>query len=159
MLLTYLGDSAPVKMFDRHSTLAMTQIINYRADVDGKFLLLLGIAAKVRNQSCHLFQMCLITYTLSEGIVSSPNLKKLPDYCHKGLLNCTYLSNKLLLKDNRVVGAMQLYSTERKVSQPIEGHAACFTQFKMESNPAPSNLFCFSLRTPTGGKVRCYKMV
>ena len=30
---------------------------------------------------------------------------------------------------NRVVGAMQLYSVERKVSQPIEGHAAAFMQF------------------------------
>uniref|UniRef100_A0A914RX54 Uncharacterized protein n=1 Tax=Parascaris equorum TaxID=6256 RepID=A0A914RX54_PAREQ len=49
--------------------------------------------------------------------------------------------------DNRVVGAMQLYSTERKVSQPIEGHAACFVSFKAEGNPHPSNLFCFSVRT------------
>lgn len=48
---------------------------------------------------------------------------------------------------------MQLYSTERKVSQPIEGHAACFTQFKIEGNATPSNLFCFSLRTPVSGKV------
>ncbi|KAI1721373.1 hypothetical protein Ddc_07825 [Ditylenchus destructor] len=95
------GDSAPAKIFDRHSTLANTQIINYRADADGKFLLLLGIAAK----------------------------------------------------ESRVVGAMQLYSTERKVSQPIEGHAACFTQFKLEGNPHLSNLFCFSLRSPTGGKL------
>lgn len=52
---------------------------------------------------------------------------------------------------------MQLYSTERKVSQPIEGHAACFTQFKMEGNASPSNLFCFSLRTPTSGKVNLLK--
>ena len=29
---------------------------------------------------------------------------------------------------------MQLYSVERKVSQPIEGHAAAFIQFKMEGN-------------------------
>ena len=35
-------------------------------------------------------------------------------------------------QDNRVAGRMQLYSQERKVSQPIEGHAACFTQFKMD---------------------------
>lgn len=48
---------------------------------------------------------------------------------------------------------MQLYSTERKVSQPIEGHAACFVPFKMEGNPNPSNLFCFSVRTTQGGKV------
>lgn len=48
---------------------------------------------------------------------------------------------------------MQLYSTERKVSQPIEGHAAAFTTFKMEGNPEPSTLFCFAARTAQGGKV------
>uniref|UniRef100_A0A914HD52 Clathrin heavy chain n=1 Tax=Globodera rostochiensis TaxID=31243 RepID=A0A914HD52_GLORO len=95
------GESAPVKMFERHSTLANVQIINYRSDHEGKFLLLLGIAAK----------------------------------------------------ESRVVGSMQLYSTERKVSQPIEGHAACFTQFKLEANAHPSNLFCFSLRNQSGGKL------
>ncbi|VDN52328.1 unnamed protein product [Dracunculus medinensis] len=95
------GDSIPVKTFERHATLNGFQIINYRADFDCKWLLLIGIAAR----------------------------------------------------DNRVVGAMQLYSTERKVSQPIEGHAACFVPFKMEGNPNPSNLFCFSVRTTQGGKL------
>ncbi|XP_054155436.1 clathrin heavy chain 1-like isoform X1 [Oppia nitens] len=56
-------------------------------------------------------------------------------------------------QQNRVVGAMQLYSVERKVSQPIEGHAAAFTQFKCEGNPEPSNLFCFAARTQAGGKL------
>ncbi|VDK49477.1 unnamed protein product [Anisakis simplex] len=98
------GDSAPTKMFERHSTLSGFQVINYRADAECKWLVLIGIAAK----------------------------------------------------DNRVVGAMQLYSTERKVSQPIEGHAACFVCFKAEGNPHPSNLFCFSLHivelgTPVSG--------
>ncbi|CAB4062744.1 CLTC [Lepeophtheirus salmonis] len=46
---------------------------------------------------------------------------------------------------NRVVGNMQLYSEERKVSQPIEGHAASFIQFRMEGNPADSTLFCFAV--------------
>lgn len=73
------GDAAPVKMFDRHQSLAGTQIINYRADAENKWLVLIGISAK----------------------------------------------------DSRVVGSMQLYSTERKVSQPIEGHAACFVRFKV----------------------------
>lgn len=48
---------------------------------------------------------------------------------------------------------MQLYSTERKVSQPIEGHAAAFTQFKLEGNSEKSTLFCFAARTATGGKL------
>lgn len=95
------GDSPPQKVFDRHSTLAGSQIINYRTDAEAKWLLLIGIAAR----------------------------------------------------DSRVVGSMQLYSLDRKVSQPIEGHAAAFLPFKVEGNPQPSNLFCFSVRTPAGGKL------
>lgn len=41
------GDSAPVKVFDRHQSLAGSQIINYRADAELKWLVLIGIAAKV----------------------------------------------------------------------------------------------------------------
>ena len=49
---------------------------------------------------------------------------------------------------------MQLYSVERKVSQPIEGHAAAFAEFKMPGNAEPSTLFCFAVRGAQGGKVR-----
>lgn len=59
-----------------------------------------------------------------------------------------------VLQQNRVVGAMQLYSVERKVSQPIEGHAAAFGEFKVEGNAKPSTLFCFAVRSQAGGKVR-----
>lgn len=57
------------------------------------------------------------------------------------------------LQQNRVVGAMQLYSVDRKVSQPIEGHAAAFGEFKMEGNANASTLFCFAVRSQAGGKV------
>ncbi|GAB6030090.1 hypothetical protein CHUAL_005769 [Chamberlinius hualienensis] len=56
-------------------------------------------------------------------------------------------------QQNRVIGAMQLYSVERKVSQPIEGHAAAFATFKMEGNPETSTLFSFAVRTAQGGKL------
>nr|CAG4651561.1 EOG090X0064 [Triops cancriformis] len=95
------GDSLPLKMFDRHASLAGCQIINYRTDARQQWLLLIGISAQA----------------------------------------------------NRVVGAMQLYSVERKVSQPIEGHAAAFAQFKAEGNPEPSTLFCFAVRGTAGGKL------
>ncbi|KAG6449732.1 hypothetical protein O3G_MSEX006213 [Manduca sexta] len=95
------GDSTPVKMFDRHSSLADCQIINYRTDPKQQWLLLVGISAQ----------------------------------------------------QNRVVGAMQLYSVERKCSQPIEGHAASFATFKAEGNAEPSTLFCFAVRTTQGGKL------
>ncbi|KAH9402831.1 hypothetical protein TYRP_015590 [Tyrophagus putrescentiae] len=95
------GDSTPTKIFERHANLNGCQIINYRADHQLKWLVLIGIAAQ----------------------------------------------------SNRVTGAMQLYSVDRKVSQPIEGHAASFALFKMEGNPEPSNLFSFAVRSPTGGKL------
>ena len=74
-------------------------------------------------------------------------------------------------QNNRVVGAMQLFSVERNVSQPIEGHAAAFSQFKvivdqimsshsyklmsyqMEGNGQESTLFCFAVRGAAGGKL------
>ncbi|XP_060079736.1 clathrin heavy chain 1-like isoform X2 [Ylistrum balloti] len=56
-------------------------------------------------------------------------------------------------QQNRVVGAMQLYSVERKVSQPIEGHAAAFATFKLEGNANPSTLFMFAVRGAQGGKL------
>jgi clathrin heavy chain len=95
------GDSTPAKIFDRHSSLAGCQIINYRTDKNNTWLLLIGISAQ----------------------------------------------------NNRVVGAMQLYSVERNVSQPIEGHAAAFSQFKMEGNQQESTLFCFAVRGTAGGKL------
>ncbi len=66
----------------------------------------------------------------------------------------SYLVGFLSSQQNRVVGAMQLYSVDRKVSQPIEGHAAGFAQFKMEGNTEESTLFCFAVRGQAGGKVR-----
>lgn len=53
---------------------------------------------------------------------------------------------------------MQLYSVDRKVSQPIEGHAAAFGEFKVEGNAKPSTLFCFAVRSQAGGKVKAIRM-
>lgn len=46
------GDSQPVKVFDRHSSLAGCQIINYRTDAKQKWLLLIGISAQVMWYLC-----------------------------------------------------------------------------------------------------------
>ena len=97
------GDSQPQKMFDRHSSLAGCQIINYRTDKNSTWLLLIGISAEA----------------------------------------------------HRVKGNMQLYSVERKVSQPIEGHAAGFAQMKLAGNPEESTLFSFAVRGTAGAKVSC----
>jgi hypothetical protein len=99
------GDSAPVKVFDRHANLAGHQIINYRASSDEKWLVLVGIA-------------------------SNPNPEGF-----------------------KVKGSLQLYSKERGVSQPIEGHAAAFANIKLENSAVETKLFTFANRTATGAKV------
>ncbi|KAF9962551.1 hypothetical protein BGZ72_003150 [Mortierella alpina] len=53
----------------------------------------------------------------------------------------------------RVVGAMQLYSKDRAVSQPIEGHAAAFAELKMDGSSSATKLFAFAARTATGAKL------
>ena len=93
-------------MFDRHSSLAGCQIINYRTDKFLKWLLLVGISAE----------------------------------------------------QHRVKGNMQLYSVERKVSQPIEGHAASFAQHKLAGNAEDSTLFAFAVRGAAGAKVNHTKI-
>lgn len=54
----------------------------------------------------------------------------------------------------KVKGAMQLYSRERGVSQPIEGHAASFAELKLDGHQSVTKLFSFAVRTATGAKVR-----
>ncbi|CAH8452142.1 unnamed protein product [Schistosoma margrebowiei] len=54
---------------------------------------------------------------------------------------------------NRVVGYMQLYSVERKVSQAIEGHAAAFALYTRERKASPTTLFCFASRNAQASKL------
>ncbi|KAI8807650.1 hypothetical protein BJ742DRAFT_811431 [Cladochytrium replicatum] len=98
---TLEGESAPLKMFERHEKLNGSQIINYRVNGDEKWLLLIGISAQ----------------------------------------------------SGRVVGNMQLYSRERGVSQPLEGHAAAFAELKLDGATTPSKLFTFSVRSETSSKL------
>lgn len=53
----------------------------------------------------------------------------------------------------KVKGAMQLFSRERNVSQPIEGHAAAFAEIKLDGQANPTKLFTFAVRTAAGAKV------
>ncbi|MCJ1469690.1 hypothetical protein MMC07_008326 [Pseudocyphellaria aurata] len=53
----------------------------------------------------------------------------------------------------RVVGALQLYSRERGISQAIEAHAAAFGTIRLEGAPADTRLFTFAVRTATGAKL------
>jgi len=56
-------------------------------------------------------------------------------------------------QQGRVVGAMQLYSKDRGISQAIEGHAAAFGTVRMEGAPQDSKLFTFAVRTANGAKL------
>ncbi|KAI9650266.1 Clathrin heavy chain [Ciborinia camelliae] len=56
-------------------------------------------------------------------------------------------------QQGRVVGAMQLYSKDRGISQAIEGHAAAFGTLRLEAAPADTKVFTFSVRTATGAKL------
>ena len=40
-----------------------------------------------------------------------------------------------------IVGNMQLYSVEKKISQPLKGHAGCFTNIKVDG--IDRSVFCF----------------
>jgi len=51
------------------------------------------------------------------------------------------------------VGAMQLYSRDRSISQAIEGHAAAFGSLRLEGAPADTKVFTFAVRSATGAKL------
>lgn len=56
----------------------------------------------------------------------------------------------LAKRNGAVVGQIQLHSTEKNMSQTIEGFAACFTPFVAEGATQPSTLFLFAQKTPNG---------
>ena len=56
-------------------------------------------------------------------------------------------------QQGRVVGAMQLYSRARGISQAIEGHAASFGTLRLDGATSDSKLFTFAVRTATGAKL------
>lgn len=56
-------------------------------------------------------------------------------------------------QQGRVVGALQLYSRERGISQAIEAHAAAFGSIRLEGAQADTRLFTFAVRTATGAKL------
>ena len=49
-------------------------------------------------------------------------------------------------------GVMQLYSVEKGITQPIEGHAAAFCDFKLSSDYT-TTIICIAANTQQGGKL------
>ncbi|KAI9810581.1 MAG: hypothetical protein M1826_003503 [Phylliscum demangeonii] len=56
-------------------------------------------------------------------------------------------------QEGRVAGAMQLYSRERGISQPIEGHAAAFGTLRLEGASSDTKVFAFAARTSMVAKL------
>ncbi|OJA13783.1 hypothetical protein AZE42_12645, partial [Rhizopogon vesiculosus] len=53
----------------------------------------------------------------------------------------------------KVKGAMQLFSRDGGVSQPIEGHAASFAELKLDGHQNVTKLFTYAVRTTAGAKL------
>ena len=51
-------------------------------------------------------------------------------------------------ENNTIAGNMQLYSTEKKVSQPLQGHAGCFASITKDGESSSRNMFCFVEKKP-----------
>ncbi|EDV28520.1 uncharacterized protein TRIADDRAFT_18730, partial [Trichoplax adhaerens] len=58
------------------------------------------------------------------------------------------------VQNHRVLGVLQLYNTETKISQLIEGHVAAFASVKLGDNYEPSNLLIIGTRRLKGGTLR-----
>ena len=56
-------------------------------------------------------------------------------------------------QQGRVVGAMQLHSRERGMSQAIEAHAAAFGTVRLDKAPLDTRVFTFAVRTAAGAKL------
>ena len=99
------GDSGPVKIFDKHGSMAGCQILNYKASPDMKWLVLNGIKQEA----------------------------------------------------GQIVGAMQLYSIDKKISQPMAGFAATFAKLTVAGSEL--QLFCFCGKSAAGtGQVQIIKI-
>ena len=71
------------------------------------------------------------------------------DEAQKWLVLCGYAA-----RNNQIAGQLQLYSVEKKMTQPLEGHACAFLQYKVEGAAKASTLFCLANKTATGAKVK-----
>eukprot|EP01097_Dermamoeba_algensis_P002873 TRINITY_DN2141_c0_g1_i1.p1 TRINITY_DN2141_c0_g1~~TRINITY_DN2141_c0_g1_i1.p1 ORF type:complete len:348 (-),score=48.91 TRINITY_DN2141_c0_g1_i1:19-1008(-) len=60
-------------------------------------------------------------------------------------------------EQNKFIGTIQLYSSEKKVSQVIEGHMAAFANYRLDGG-STSTLFCFASKTDTASKLFIFEV-
>ena len=67
--------------------------------------------------------------------------------------------NGIKQEAGQIVGAMQLYSVDKRISQPMAGFAADFASVTVAGAPEPLSLFCFCAKSPAGtGQVQIVKI-
>ncbi|XP_014673517.1 PREDICTED: clathrin heavy chain 2-like isoform X2 [Priapulus caudatus] len=65
----------------------------------------------------------------------------------------------LIENDGAVQGVVQLYSTDERLSQPIDAHAVSFATYTFDGNAHPSTLLCVALRAcGRSGKVHVVEL-
>ena len=156
------GQTKPVKIFDRHAKLNDTQIINYKTSPDEKWMVLIGIKSEPgTNRIVGAMQVGALSMTPAHrthpsATCSRPSLQAPPPpsdaVVPAGATTAIALPAMVLARCSPLPTPLgpQLYSKEKNVSQPIEGHAASFAQFTVEGATSPSTLFTFAAKTATG---------
>lgn len=114
-------------MFDRTPNLTGSQIINYRASPDGKWLVLIGIAPGAPEVRAASIERCAAgaqralrpPHTLRAAGALGADVAPPP---------ASPAQRPALVKGN-----MQLYSVEQQRSQALEAHAAVFGTLKVRA--------------------------
>src|SRR3990167_2795279 len=65
----------------------------------------------------------------------------------------------ITMVNNKVVGSMQMYSVERNISQPIEGHCGCFSRVTLPGQSTQTTLFSFANKNDAGAKVFIFSYI
>eukprot|EP01048_Picozoa_sp_COSAG05_P002188 COSAG05_NODE_84_length_20716_cov_100.586312_2_plen_1571_part_00 len=66
--------------------------------------------------------------------------------------------NGIKQEAGQIVGCMQLFSIDKKISQPMPGFASDFASIKVSGAADPLSLFCFCNKTAAGGEVTIVKI-
>ncbi|GAB1609897.1 clathrin heavy chain-like [Argonauta hians] len=62
-------------------------------------------------------------------------------------------------EEDRISGVTQLYNVDEDITQCINSHAVCFTQYRFDDNPLPSTVFCVASRdTQDKGKIHIIEL-
>jgi hypothetical protein len=142
------GEAPPAKVFDRAPNLAGTQVINYAVSPDGQWLMCVGIKPGPAPGAPVEGAMQVREWSKGEaqGQGAAAALTPRPETttgCARGL---TLIAASFHYRLPHTPA--QLYSVEKKVSQPLTAHAGCFHATKLPGRSDTAILFCFVDQKP-----------